>query len=100
MTLEPIIVDLGPIERSVGLTYTAMSRAKSLNQVAFDTSGPEGGMPSYDRMTRYYSYKYFLEVRAEEERLDALAKKTAADFEMQQVMGEMDIDQQAEQDSV
>ena len=93
MTLPAVILDLGSSERSVGLTYTGLSRCKTLDQLAFDSSSSDGGgMPSFDRLTSYYSYKYFLATKAEEKRLDELAKKTLEDYQQEQLMAEMEID--------
>lgn len=90
--MEAVILDLGSKERSVGFTYCGMSRCKSLDQLAFDSGPPESGMPSFERLTSYYSYKYFKATKSEEKRLDALAKKTLEDYEQERLMAEMDID--------
>ena len=55
LSLQHGIIDLGPRERNVGLTYVALSRMKSLDGVAFD-GGKGNEMPSFDRFTKYYNY--------------------------------------------
>ena len=86
---------MGPKERNVGLTYCALSRAKSLAGLAFDGTR-ENPMPSYDRFTRYYNYEDFKAVRKEEKRLDELAKQTMEAYQMETIMEEMDLDQVSE----
>ena len=55
-------------------------------------------MPSFERMTGYYNYKYMKEVLEENKRLKALEKKTMEEYEMSVMMGEMDIEPQVEND--
>ena len=92
MTIEYVMVDLGLKERSVGLAYCGLSRAKSIHQIAFDGAQPNT-MPSFERFTSYYHYKYFIEVQAEEKRLDELAEKTMENYRTLKIMEDMDIDE-------
>lgn len=75
MTLGKVIVDLGDKEFSVGLTYTALSRCKKFEDLAFSP------LPYYDRMTRYFNYGVFKCRRTEDKRLLEFEKNTMEEYE-------------------
>ena len=65
MTIEqPVILNVGPEEFSVGLTYTGSSRTRELTNLAFDP------MPSYNRILKIFSRPTFKEKEAEVKRRD------------------------------
>lgn len=86
------------MERNIGLTYCGMSRAKSLKGLAFD--GHLEKMPSLSRLTKYYSHKYFKEVKNEDARLDELAAATIEAFQVNQMMQQMQLEPILEEDEM
>ena len=94
-TLPGVILDIGRKERNVGLTYSGLSRVKSLNQLAFESAPPDT-MPSFERMTGYYNYAYMKEVQKEHQRLKVLEQKTMEEYQMNVMMREMDLEPQIE----
>ena len=65
MTIEqPVILNVGPEEFSVGLTYTGSSRTREFTNLAFDP------MPSYNRILKIFSRPSFKEKEAEVKRRD------------------------------
>ena len=66
-TLKNIIIDLGETERSIGLTYTALSRTTHLNNIAFEE------MPLLKRFTSIFRTERFKNRKKEEERLSTLS---------------------------
>ena len=65
MTIEqPVILNVGPEEFSVGLTYTGSSRTREFTNLAFDP------MPSYNRILKIFSRPTFKEKEAEVKRRD------------------------------
>ena len=66
LTLDKIILNLGKHEFSSGLTYTALSRAKKLQDIAFDI------FPTVHRIMEIFRSERFKERLAEEERLKQL----------------------------
>ena len=65
-TLDKIILNLGEHEFSSGLTYTALSRAKKLQDIAFEVP------LSFDRIMEIFNLDRFRQRLAEEERLSQL----------------------------
>lgn len=65
-TLNKIIINLGEKEFAPGLTYTAISRATKLENIAFQP------FPTLSRITNVFSWSRFKERLAEEERLRKL----------------------------
>ena len=65
-TLDKIILNLGEHEFSSGLTYTALSRAKKLQDIAFEVP------LSFDRIMGIFNSDRFTQRLAEEERLRQL----------------------------
>lgn len=76
MTLGKVIVDLGDREFSIGLTYTALSRCKKFEDLAFDP------LPIHDRMVRYFKSGVFKCRRKEDKRLDEMEKNTLDEYDM------------------
>lgn len=70
LTMEQMIIDLGPEEFCIGLTYTALSRCKTLEGIAFETNF------SLKRMTCYYSRKNHTLRKDEDDRLRKMQVKT------------------------
>ena len=65
MTIEqPVILNVGPEEFSVGLTYTGSSRTREFTNLAFDP------MPSYNRILKIFSRPTFKDKEAEVKRRD------------------------------
>ena len=65
MTIEqPVVLDVGPEEFSVGLSYTGSSRTRNFTNLAFDP------MPSYNRILKIFSRPTFKEKEAEVKRRD------------------------------
>ena len=60
-TLEKIILNIGESEFAPGLTYTALSRAKELENIAFDPK-----LPSCNRITNIFNVRF--EIRLDEEK--------------------------------
>ena len=75
MTLGKVIVDLGDREFSIGLTYTALSRCKKFEDLAFDP------LPYYNRMVSYFKSDVFKYRRDEDNRLFEMEKKTLEEIE-------------------
>ena len=76
MTMDKVIIDLGEKEFSVGLSYTAMSRVKRIQNLAFDP------MPSLKRLTQFSNWKVFKERIEEDKRLKKLEDKTVVEYQM------------------
>ena len=70
MTLGDVIINLGDEEFCIGLTYTALSRCKSINQLAFEP------MPGFKRITCFIKRAKFLMRREEDRKLLKLQEKT------------------------
>ena len=68
-TLDKIILDLGAKEFAQGLTYTAISRATKLENIAFDKFPPQ------DRIMSIFRSDRFKERLLEEKRLSKLHLK-------------------------
>jgi hypothetical protein len=87
MTIEqPVILNVGPEEFSLGLTYTGSSRTREFTNLAFDP------MPSYNRIIKIFSRPTFKEKEAEVKRWDRdiisrEAEAEAALLEGQEVEG-------------
>ena len=63
MTIEkPVILDVGPEEFAIGLTYTGSSRTTNFQDLAFDP------MPSFNRILKIFSRVRFREKQAEMDR--------------------------------
>ena len=62
-TLEKIIINVGTIEFASGLTYTAISRAKKLENVAFDP------FPDLERFIKIWKKKPRFDRRLKEEKM-------------------------------
>ena len=84
MTLDEIIINLGDDEFCLGLTYTALSRSKSLEKIAFDP------MPSFDRITKFAKRAKFLLRLTEDERLRQLQIETLERLRLSSEMMEVD----------
>ena len=69
MTLDDVIINLGPEEFAIGLCYTALSRCRSMEKLAFDNC-------TFKRMTCYYSRINHRLRKDEDERLLELQKDT------------------------
>ena len=69
-TCDAVILNLGDRETSPGLSYTGMSRVKNLEGLSFQP------LPSYERLTKFTGYKYFIERVEEDERLKQSEDKT------------------------
>ena len=69
-----VIIDLGDKEFSVGLFYTAFSRVKELNKMAFSP------MPTWARVHSYMLKDSFKERIKEEQRLEMLFQETLAKY--------------------
>ena len=75
MTLENVIINLGEEEFCIGLCYTALSRCKSLDNMAFEP------MPGFKRLTCYIKRAKFLMRLEEDERLLNLQETTLKKLE-------------------
>ena len=65
MTIEqPVILNVGPEEFSIGLTYTGSSRTRKFSSLAFDP------MPSFNRVLKIFSRPSFKEKEKEVRRRD------------------------------
>ena len=62
-TLDKIIVNIGEKEFAAGLTYTALSRAKKLENIAFEN------FPDLRRIRNIFKGKRFINRLEEEKRL-------------------------------
>ena len=70
MTIEqPVVLDVGPEEFSVGLSYTGSSRTRNFTNLAFDP------MPSFNRILKIFTRPSFKEKEAEVKRRDQMASK-------------------------
>ena len=90
MTIEqPVILNVGPEEFSVGLTYTGSSRTREFTNLAFDP------MPSYNRILKIFSRPTFKEKEAEVKRRDRdiVSREAGAVLARQDVEG-MEVDGQ------
>jgi hypothetical protein len=83
---------LGPKEFACGLTYTAMSRVKDVNNLAFDDP-----MPTVDRFTSISRYKHVKQRKVEDERLKKLEETTFACLAL--ISDEDDISQHCDEPS-
>ena len=70
-----VIINLGENEFSIGLTYTALSRAKQLEGVAFDPT------PTWKRFSSFCKRVEFKNRLKEEKRLENFAEETAKAWE-------------------
>ena len=78
-TLNKIMINLGPREFSGGLTYTALTRVRSLKDLAFRP------MPDLTRLNAYAKHINFDHVKADKARKAAMTEATLARFAQQQV---------------
>ena len=63
MTIEqPVVLDVGPEEFSIGLSYTGSSRTRDFTNLAFDP------MPSFNRFLKIFSRPSFKEKEIEVKR--------------------------------
>ena len=63
MTIEqPVVLDVGPEEFSIGLSYTGSSRTRDFTNLAFDP------MPSFNRFLKIFSRPSFKEKEVEVKR--------------------------------
>ena len=76
-----VIINLGQNEFSIGLTYTALSRAKQLEGIAFDPT------PTWKRFSAFCQRKEFQNRLKEEKRLETLAEETLQAWEAQKQGG-------------
>ena len=82
MTIEqPVILNVGPEEFSVGLTYTGSSRTREFTNLAFDP------MPSYNRILKIFSRPTFKEKEAEVKRRDQMASKRVVEAQKAGTLG-------------
>ena len=87
--MTKIIVNLSDEEFCLGLTYTALTRCKSIDQLAFEN------MQGYKRFSNFFNWKGFEQRRNEDKRLEALQAQTLARLDaQQQPEEEMDVDDQ------
>ena len=68
--MEKVIIDLGQKEFACGLAYTALSRAKRLEDIAFDP------VPELARITSLQSGARVAERKAEDKRLSRMEVAT------------------------
>ena len=74
MTIEqPVVLDVGPEEFSVGLSYTGSSRTRNFTNLAFDP------MPSFNRILKIFTRPSFKEKEAEVKRRDQMVLKRLAE---------------------
>ena len=76
-----VIINLGEKEFSIGLTYTALSRAKQLEGVAFDPT------PTWKRFSSFCKRVEFQNRLKEEKRLEKFAEETAKAWEARKQAG-------------
>ena len=74
LTIDKAVVDLGPNESVLGLTYVALSRVRSLDDLFIEPF-------SFDRLQLVKKSKNFNNRQEEEERLDELDKITSIQFD-------------------
>jgi ATP-dependent exoDNAse (exonuclease V) alpha subunit len=78
--LEQVIVNLSEREFAVGLTYTALSRCKTLEGLYFET------IPPKDRMTRHFGWQNFTDKLEEDKRLKKLEEETLANVDITDIL--------------
>ena len=66
--MDRVIINLGPSEFSVGLTYTAVTRVRRLTDIAFSPT------PTFERIKSIFRFARFRERKAKEEYLRGLSK--------------------------
>ena len=69
--MDKVILNLGDREFASGLTYTALSRAKKLENIAFEPDD----FPTLERIMRIFNKDPFKERLLEEKRLSKLQLK-------------------------
>ena len=76
MTIEqPVVIDIGPKEFAVGLTYTACTRTRSLENVAFHP------MPTFNRIMDIYKDSFKTKQKEVTRRLGLAAAREASEAE-------------------
>lgn len=81
MTIEqPVVLDVGPQEFSIGLTYTGSSRTKDFTNLAFDP------MPNFNRILLIFSKSRFKEKQAEVARRDLVITEREEATETEDMM--------------
>ena len=82
MTIEqPVVLDVGPEEFSVGLSYTGSSRTRNFTNLAFDP------MPSFNRILKIFTRPSFKEKEAEVKRRDQMASKRVVEAQKAGTLG-------------
>ena len=81
-----VIINLGEKEFSIGLTYTALSRAKQLDGIAFDPT------PTWKRFSSFCKRVEFQNRLKEEKRLENFAEETAKAWEARKQAGNDSLD--------
>ena len=82
MTLDDLIINLGQEEFTIGLAYTALSRGRSLDRIAFEP------MPGFKRLTGFFKRMKFLQRLEEDKRLLQLQEETLQRIEQQKIIDE------------
>ena len=90
--VDQVIVNLSQREFAVGLTYTALSRCKTLEGLYFET------MPPKDRMTRHFTWQKFKDKLKEDERLKEMEQTTLANLDITDVLTDNSSDEEEEED--
>ena len=84
MTIQqPLVLDVGPKEFDIGLTYTGSSRTTAFTNLALDP------MPSFNRILKIFSMTRFKEKEAEIKRREGtIASEETARQELRGTVGE------------
>ena len=78
-SLDSVIINFGQREFAIGLTYTALSRCKTLEQLYID-----GELPK-TRLTNHFKHQLFKKKQKEEKRLKAMEEKTLKNANIEDV---------------
>ena len=88
--LEQVIVNLSNREFASGLTYTALSRCKTMEGLYFER------MPPKDRLTKHFRWQAFKDKLAEDKRLKDLELETLANLDIDDILTDNSSDEEEE----
>ena len=88
--LEQVIVNLSDREFASGLTYTALSRCKTIEGLYFER------MPPKDRLTKHFRWQAFKDKLAEDKKLKDLELETLANLDIDDILTDNSSDEEEE----
>ena len=88
--MEQVIVNLSDREFASGLTYTALSRCKTLEGLYFER------MPPKDRLTKHFRWQAFKDKLAEDKKLKDLELETLANLDIDDILTDNSSDEEEE----